>query len=385
MLETDLVDREDELEPYRAAWDALAVASARPYCAPGWMLPWWRHVAEPRGARLRTVVVLDGAELVGIAPFCVERAWGGFSEYRLLGALTSHRIGPLARPGREREVARAVAMVLAEASPRPRALRFEGVDASSPWPGLLAESWPGHPGPECCLAASDPAPTVTLRGLTYDEWFSSKSNSFRREMRRMRRKLEAHGAVFRMTSSTDELERDLRSFVRLHLSRWAGKGGSGAVDVLGRDDFLLEVGLELLPQGRFRVWSIDVEGQPISSHLFLAAGGELSYFLGGFDEAWAAFKPSMLAILAALEDCFRRGELRFDLGAGGQPYKFRFADEDDPLAWSSLFPRDVRYPLTRSQELAARLKFLAEVQARRLPPGVQSGLRRALRRQAATQ
>ena len=46
----------------------------------------------------------------------------------------------------------------------------------------------------------------------------------------------------------------------------------------------------------------------------------------------------MLGILAVVEDAFERGEERVDLGLGGQHYKLRFADRNDPVESTNLIP-----------------------------------------------
>ena len=54
----------------------------------------------------------------------------------------------------------------------------------------------------------------------------------------------------------------------------------------------------------------------------------------------------MLAILHMIEEACERGEQCLDLGIGDQPYKWRFADRDEPVAWTVLLPLRARLPLT---------------------------------------
>ena len=102
----------------------------------------------------------------------------------------------------------------------------------------------------------------------------------------------------------------------------------------------------------------------------------MSYWNGGFDEAWAADKPALVTILAAIEHAWAAGDRRFDLGAGGQPYKYRFADGQDEVEWVRLVPRGPRYPLARlslvplqaRRGVAARLSDDAKERLRRAIP-----------------
>jgi hypothetical protein len=44
-LEAELIPDAERLE--ELGWDRLAVATARPFAAPGWLLPWWRSARSP--------------------------------------------------------------------------------------------------------------------------------------------------------------------------------------------------------------------------------------------------------------------------------------------------------------------------------------------------
>lgn len=341
-----LIDDVQGLHELRDEWDALAVAAGRPYCAPAWMLAWWNNVPGP-GARLRTVAVHDGADLVAVAPYYAERGPGGPVRYRALAAGTSHRVEPVARPGTEPEAARAIAATLAGASPRPALLSFETVDRRVGWSDLLTEAWPGK-RPVPLLTWTEPAPTVSLEAESYAAWMKGKSRNFRSQAGRLRRRLEGRDAQFRLARTPEELERGLADFARLHYARWEDRGGTVALTP-AVEAMLLEAGREMLAHGRLRLHSIEVDGRTISSHLFVAAGGEVAYWNGGFDEEFAAEKPSMQALLAAVEDAFERHDQRMDLGGGGQDYKYRLADGEDEVDSLQLAVRGRGYPLTRLQ------------------------------------
>lgn len=345
MAEAIIADSLERVEQFRTGWDELAVAAGRPMTAPAWMCSWWRHAA-PAGCLLRCVVVRDGEQVIGVAPYYVTIARGRV-DYRLIASGIAQRLEPLAAAGREQEVATAIGAALCAAYPRPSLVSLEGVPADSPWPTLLRGALGGPLGTARYSTSRQDAPTVTLAGLDFAGWLESKSSNFRQQLRRMRRKLEKEAAVIRV-SGLDEVEADVESFGRLHGGRWKERGGSGVLSE-GLLRALTETGRELIPAGRFRLWMIDVDGEAISAQVFLAAGGELAYWNGGFDEQWAPFKPAMVAIFAAIEDAFERGDRRLDLGGGAQDYKLRFADSSDPLQWTGLIPRGPRWPLTRAQ------------------------------------
>ena len=373
MLRAEIIEDPAVLDSERAAWDALAVEAARPLTSPAWMLAWWRHLA-PAGAQLRVVLARDGDELVGVAPYWARHGPFGFVEYQLLAAGNGQRLAPLAAAGRSGEVAAATATALSEADPRPATVRVDATDVDSPWPEALRSGWPGglRPWVRCDRVLS--APVLEIDGRGFDDWLQSKSKNFRQQMRGGRRKLEKAGAYARL-SGRDDLERDLFTLARLHHARWSARGGSSVMEP-AVERLLLDAGRELVASRRFRLWVIEVEGRPISAHLFVAAGGEVAYWNGGFDPAFAQYKPALQTLLAAVEDAFEHGDRRVDFGSGAQPYKQRFAEGDHPIAWYTLFPRTWRYGLTRAQTLPRHVRWGLRHAVERLPDAQRRRLKR---------
>lgn len=362
------------LEGYRPAWDELAVTSGRPYCAPGWMLAWWRFVAGTE-ARLRVVVVEEHGRLVGVAPFVHERGRGGHV-LRLLASGTSSPVEPLAMPGTERAVARVIAGALTQARPRPTLISFEGLPQSSPWPRLLQEEWPGPVAAALARDRTIASPTLNLRGLSYEQWLGSRSSNMRGQLRRGQRQLVALGAHFRFSADADELRGDLEDFARLHHARWSPRGGSEALDP-HVERMLGAAGQELLHEGRFRLCSLEVDQEVVASMLFIVAGAEVAYWLGGFDEAWARYRPALQILDWVVADSIERGHDRLDLGPGDQPYKYRFADGEERLERWHVIPWGPAYLPVRAWLGAVRTTRNV---ASRLPETTKERLRRVVGR-----
>jgi CelD/BcsL family acetyltransferase involved in cellulose biosynthesis len=351
MSTVEVLGDEAQLGGVIERWDALAVAARRPYCTPGWMLAWWRHVA-PAGARLRVVTVNDGPELVAIAPLCVARERIGLTTCRLLASQVSSRCEPLAAPGHERAASRAIAAALADSSPAPDLVMLGAAAPDSPYPDALSESWPAGQRPSVHPDRLIESPHVTLAGTTFDEWYASKSRNFREQIRRRRRQLERAGAAFVLAATRQDAERGLRAFIELHHARWSRRGGSGVLTPQV-EAMLLDAGPELVAAGRLRLWTIEVDGRAISAHVFLGVADEFTYWLGGFDESWAAQQPALQTLVAAVEHAFAAGDTRLDLGAGAQPYKNRLADGRSLVRWTAVLPPGPRRARARAL-LAAR-------------------------------
>jgi CelD/BcsL family acetyltransferase involved in cellulose biosynthesis len=370
-LQAHVVDDEGRLGELAPAWDELACASGCPGALSGWQLAWWRACA-PTGAELRAVVVRDGERLVGVAPYWVVPKRRGPAVYRLLASTMTHRIEPVADPELVEPVASEIASALASANPAPAYVAFEAADARSRWRIALAGHWPGST-PHTLHERSTPAPVLQLPG-TFDEWLGGKSRNFRQQTRRLRRRLDEAGGRTRF-SSLDELDSDIDAFVRLHHLRWEGRGGSSLSDGIG--DMLRAAGRDLLPSGRLRLSVVEVGDRPASVQIFLAAGGEVLYWNGGFDPDLAHLKPALVGILAGLENSIDRGERRLDFGGGAHDYKLRVADGDMPLTWEGLVPRDRRYLRNRVSLLPRQAGKAGRAGFGRLPPGLQQRIRAA--------
>lgn len=347
MLAAEVITDLSKLDPLEAGWDELALANELPLMSPACVSAWWRHLA-PAAAEPRMVAIREDGALVGLAPFYVDPvARGARLGLRLPGIELGGRLAPLAAPGRQQAVAAALANALADSTLCPDLVVFEGMPVCAQWANRLRETWPGRARPAYRQYQESGCPTVSLHESSFDAWLNAKSSNFRREMRRLRRQLAAAGGETR-SSTLDTLRSDVEIFVRLHRSRWEDRGSSSFEGLgAGLPAVLNDIGETLLQrEGRFRLRMIEVEGEPVSAQLFLAAGGRVLYINGGWDERFAKFKPSLLGILAAIEEAFERGDGRLDLGLGEQHYKLRFADTSDPVGWSMLIPAGMRLPLT---------------------------------------
>ncbi|MCW3032741.1 MAG: cellulose biosynthesis (CelD)-like protein [Solirubrobacterales bacterium] len=350
------------------AWDELAREASLPLCAPGWMLPWWRAMA-PAGAGLRIVAVREDERLIALAPWFVGRGPRGRVDIRFLGAEISDRVDLLCAPGRERQVAAALRRAIGTLRPRPDLIAFEAVPAGSRWRRLLAAGPCGRARLAPYRNSALPAPAVTLPvDGGFDGWMASRSSNFRSQMRRMRRRLESRGGGVRMLREPREVRAGLEAMLALHRARWSGRGESGLARA-GVPELLTGAAAALGPD-RLRLWVAEIDGRPISVQLFLAAGGEVKYWNGGWSEQHADLKPSMLTILAALEDAIGRGERRLDLGVGTHEYKLRFADDQDTLTWGGLIVRNRRWPATRAELAPLVLRHRGKQLVRALPAPV---------------
>jgi CelD/BcsL family acetyltransferase involved in cellulose biosynthesis len=380
-LSARIVTDPADLTPLEAGWALLAADAGLPLAGPLWSRAYW-HGVEAGSVGLRTVAVHDGEQLVAVAPFFAQFGRLGFIEYRLLGAGVGHRLGVLCRPGREEDVAAAVASVLATTAPTAHTIVWEGIDAADPWPERLGRHLRAPAGVMQRVDQHMPAPIAVLPEGDFEDWLATRSANARSELRRTLRRFEREGGTLRL-ATPETATTDLDAFVRLHEARWADRGGSHALGP-ERVRMLRRLVLEGSESGIVRLWMADLGERPIGAGLFVQAGQVLSYWNGGMDPAHERLRPGQLTIIAALRDALARGERRIDFGGGEARYKRRFSDEDHPLVWRTTLLRGVRYPLTRAQLAPKHVRWAARDAAAALPPERRDQLKRLVRRLRAT-
>lgn len=372
MLSSEVIDDLDAAQALVPAWDELAVAQGLPLCAPGWMLAWWRHLA-PGNGQLRIIAVREAAQLIALAPWFIDVSERGRADLRFLGAELSDRVDVLCRPGREEEVRDELLGAISQLRPHPDLVSFEAVPASSNWARLLGGGLNGRVRFARYRNSVRSTPVTYLHGGDPEDWLIGRSSHFRAQMRKLRRKLEARNGAVRHVSDAAGVQSALRAMLALHAERWEGRGESGLTKP-GVAEMLSEAAIALGPD-RLRLWMAEVDGEPISVQLLIAAGGELKAWNGGWSQEFSKLQPPMLTTLAALEDAIARDQSRIDLGAGEHAYKMRFADDRDALVWGGLIVRNRRWPLTRI-ELAPRvMRYRAKQLVEALPSSAGDRLR----------
>ena len=344
-----IFDHPDQLDPILDEWEALAASSGRPFAGPSWLLPWWSRIAHPKSL-LRVLCVTEGSRLSLVMPMMARRTTIGHV-YRFLG----HDVSPHSDVvGSDLSLSRVVAEHLSRLDPRPSALLWDGVDDDSPWPEQLASAWPGTANLH--REYSLPVPVLTTEGRTFDEWMASKSSNFRQKMRQQLRKFEAEHISFDVHASSPDWEREIAEFTRLHRSNWEARGGSGVVGA-GVPEMLTTAAESLDGSGRFLLSTLRQDGKTVSSAIFIGAGDVLTYWLGGYDEEYAAMQPGLMTVFSTVQHAFDQGYAVIDLGPGDQAYKHRFSNGERTRVWYTLAPAGSTAALQRAHLAPERFRM----------------------------
>ncbi len=320
------------------------------------------------------VLLIEQTCVVGVAPFFMQFGNAGGRDLRLLGSGTGI-LDLLAAP-RNAETA-LIAQALA--GMEPSLISFEQLDERTSWPQSVRAQWPGRIRPSLLMTGRKPSPMLPLSGA-YETWLRARSRKFRKQLARSQRRLADCGGRLTLATTDREREAAVTAFERLHAARWSHRGGSSLP--LESTGAMLRASAHRLSAERLRFWTLVVDEEIVAVDVFVAAGGDVASWNGGWDESCARLQPGFLTLCAAIEDAFRRGERRLSLGPGDDAFKRRFTDgqRNQTAATYVVVPVGRRYPQARIALLPKSLKRIAYQALTRMPPSHEQELRRRLRR-----
>ena len=342
-------------------WRAHAERRGNAFLTPEWALAWFRHYGAEAHPMLITAPGRDG----GVLPL-VRSTSGRPRTVRFAGANLGDHFHPACAEALEPELAAQAAELL----DRDRgfgAIVLDNVDLDGAWWRAIASG--GGRRLAALTYRRAPLPYTRLAGTTWEDLLAQRSRNFRSQVRRRERRLEReHRLRFRMTSEQRELGPDLDTFFRLHLARWAGRGGSSS-DSPRAAAFHADFAAAALQRGWLRLWFLEADGEEVAAWYGWRLGGRYSYYLAGFAPEWGDRNVGSVLFAHTVRSAIEEGADEYDMLLGDEAYKSRFATGERVVCTAVLTPR--LHP--------ARLLFSAETVGWRAARGLPSPLRRAAR------
>jgi CelD/BcsL family acetyltransferase involved in cellulose biosynthesis len=172
-------------------------------------------------------------------------------------------------------------------------------------------------------------PVIRLAGCSFDDYLASRSRNFRSQLRRAERRLaREHRLSYRVTQDPDDLERDLTTLMRLHRMRWQ----KGSKTFTGpREAFQRDFARRAFDQGWLRLWTMELDGQPVACWYGLRYGGADYYYQAGRDPRLGPLKVGFVLLGHTIRSACEDGMQEYRFGLGDEPYKSRFTELDPGL------------------------------------------------------
>jgi CelD/BcsL family acetyltransferase involved in cellulose biosynthesis len=261
----------DALAGLAGPWNSLA--GGIPFRRWEWLEAWWRHYQLATTELFALAVRTDRGELVGLAPWYLERSARAGRVIRFLGSgeVCSEYVTLLAAPENCRAVAWSIADWLASAAEGTWDLiELDGVSSEDNAIGGLVERLveKGH--------------TVHRRERIGDwrielpnqwqDYAKRLSRSRRGGLRTLeKRYLETGRAFFRTVERAEQLDGALAVLRDLHQRRRASLGDPGCFASPRFEAFLAEVAHRFFQLGQLRLHWVELDGRPVAAQFDLAA------------------------------------------------------------------------------------------------------------------
>jgi CelD/BcsL family acetyltransferase involved in cellulose biosynthesis len=306
----ELVDR---LESLREEWMPLAEQGRNIFATWEFATTWWGHLGG--GRRLLTVGCRDSSgELFAILPLYLWRR-RPLRVMRFLGHGAGDILGPVCRPERYEDAARALRRLLEVAPWDWDVFVGENLPGEQHWPVLLG----GH------VIRREGNPVLRAPN-GFEEFLAQRSSNFRQQVRARERRLARRYRVRYLLSDSPTLDADLDDLFRLHEARF------GERSLFGRRMAFHRAFAHLaLERGWLRLWMLELDDRPVAAHYGFRFGGIESFYQSGRDPELQRESPGMALLAHAIRNAFDDGVREFALLRGHDPYKYRFANDDRGL------------------------------------------------------
>lgn len=295
--------------------------------------------------KLMIVCVLDGTEVVGIAPFQVSPHEMHGKVYRQLSFLGAP--WEVDRPGflfsdDAHECAEIVAQALLARRDEWDIIWFHEQTAGDPalesFCATLARNGLLHG-----RTTSSLCPYLKFEG-TWPEFLASKSQKFRKNLKAARRKLETAGRLeYRCCAGGEDLLQDLMlEYEQLESRSWKAKAGVGASQSVEHMRFYLHLASAFSGTGQFIYRCLRLDGLLIAATFGLIHRRKYYSLHIANDAAYAKFSPGTCLESLELEECFSAGLDEYDPLGGFLANKLRWATRTRETVAVHLYQRQPR-------------------------------------------
>lgn len=311
------VELGSDIDSLRGEWTALAERSGSIFATWEWASLWSRHLGAGRPLYLATCRDRGGAVVAIVPLYLASRR--PLRVIRLVGHGPGDELGPVCDPKDRGLVAPALRTALDLIRPR--------------WHVFVGDLLPHDPAWEAIGARridAIPSPALEIGGMSWEEFFESRSSKFRQQLRRSSRRLEAdHSVVFRLAVDPDRLDADLDALFSLHDARWREQSSgvfAGAEGVFQRE--FAHIALE---RGWLRLWLLELDGKPAAARLGFRFGRVEFGYQAGRDPTWDKFGVGFFLQAHAVREAMNDGIDEFRFLRGGESYKGRFSNAGQEL------------------------------------------------------
>ncbi len=323
MPQVEILDGGSVFDRYSEGWNVLHRTSedATPFQSMLWQQTWLRHFSS--GNRLRTIVVREGNDLVGLYPLI--RSIAPWSPMRPAGVGPSDYLAPL---------------TLERSEPVYDAIRSALQDLSKRHLVDLHQMPSDHPFTESLSSFEriDQAKCLVLDLPTsFEEYVAGLSKSLRYDVRRLEGKaLKEKGARVEWIAP-DTVDAFAEQFFYLHRLRWKSRGLPGAFFGKG-ENFQRDWMRAAVQDGTLIMNRLMADGKPVGCVYAMRSGATCYFYQAGMDPEASSLSPGTILVAKMIEQAILEGCRTFDFMRGDEPYKRRWKPTRERTNYRILLP-----------------------------------------------
>jgi len=319
-----VIDDLTALEKYVPAWEDLAAAAIEPnvFYEPWMALPAIRAFGAGRRLQFALILAPDPARPTGAPLLCAifpleqQSHYQGlrrklpFKTLRLWKYKYCYLCTPLVRAGYGREVITTFFDWLAEGDHGCSLMEFNFIAGDGLFYQTLLDYFDRH-------ARLSYISTCFMRALfrpdvDADTYLRSRLHRSRRELKRIERRLSETGRLEYMALEPDHnVDAWIEEFLQLEAISWKGMAGRALIQDEADRQYFVEVAREAFRRGQLTMYTLSLDGRPISQHCGFVSGSGAFAFKDAFDEQYARYSPGVLLILEIIRRLHVRSEIRW--------------------------------------------------------------------------
>ena len=341
MITTQVISDAAGFRDLKSEWNALlqACPSDCLFLTWEWVYTWWLHLSGKR--RIHIIVVrLDGL-LIALAPLALRPAsLKRLMPWRVLEFLASGSVGSdylsfLIRPGHEQIAVREITACLTQSGRMLELVRIE--KSSAPMAELSRQL--RQAGWKSVGLTTNYCPYSSLSGYTWESYLDSLHANHRKNLGKMLRRLHKDFDVSLHVAATEsERQWAMDVFIRLHLRRWSGKGGSTALNSKELIDFHRAFSEVSLERGWLRLYTLLLDGVPAASLYVFKYRNVYHHYQSAFDPDYCKYSPGTVIVGLAIKDAIEDHAVEFDFLHDNETYKYLWARQERELIRLELYP-----------------------------------------------
>jgi CelD/BcsL family acetyltransferase involved in cellulose biosynthesis len=336
------------LEPY---WNQTLVRSGSPlvYLTYEWLTTWWRCLGGD-GKELLVLVVTDGSEILGIAPFMkVHESFVGLPVSKIgFVSMVKYADSPVNFSGsldiivarRHKAVIEALVSYLKLQEQNSwHVLHLNPLPETSPSLGIIEQE-----ARKRRLRFEKRVVFSHAYSKVESDWanfFNKRGSSFRKKLRLLERRLQRKGAIaYNEYRSLGEIPKGYDEILDIERRSWKWERGV-SINSVGYRDFYREFAEEAGKKGWFRLWVLKVDGKSVAYDYHVEFEGYVETLKGSYDEDYSDCSPGNLLTWRECEHFFQNGAKRINLLWGNEDYKRHWSTHQEAQYEVFLFNSDL--------------------------------------------